>query len=219
VKRVGRCLARFELRKSDKYPGEAAMFRSASGYTFLELIFVLALSVTLTAAGLPLVTTAVDEYKALGAARYLSMRLGRARLEAVKRHANTAMRFTLSGDTYRYAVYVDGNGDGVKSDDIGAGIDRELLPAETLTAHVGDVDFGVLPDLPAVDPSSAAPGNDPIRLGTANMVSFTPLGTATPGSLYIRSRRGAQYVLRVYGETAKTRILKFNRLTLEWNPL
>jgi prepilin-type N-terminal cleavage/methylation domain-containing protein len=195
------------------------MHRSASGYTLLELIFVLALSATVAAAGLPIATTAVDEYKALGAARYLSMRLGRARLEAVKRHANTAMRFTLSGDTYRYAVYVDGNGDGVKSDDIGAGVDRELLPAETLPAHFGEVDFGVLPDLPAVDPSSPAPGNDPIKLGAANMVSFAPLGTATPGSLYIRSRRGAQYVLRIYGETAKTRVLKFNRLTLEWNPL
>ena len=195
------------------------MVRSASGYTFLELIFVLALSATVTAAGLPLVTTAVDEYKALGAARYLSMRLGRARLEAVKRHANTAMRFTQAGETYWYAVYADGNGDGVKKDDIGAGIDRQLLPAETLPAHFGNVDFGVLPDLPAVDPSSPAPGNDPIKLGVANMVSFTPLGTATPGSLYIRSRRGAQYVLRVYGETAKTRILKFNRLTFEWNPL
>ena len=195
------------------------MLRSWSGFTLLELMFVLALSATVTAAGLPLVTTAVDEYKALGAARYLSMRLGRARLEAVKRHANTAMRFTLSGDVYRYAVYTDGNGDGVKSDDIGAGIDKELFPAEKLPAQFGSVDFGVLPDLPAVEPSSPPPGSDPIKLGAANMVSFTPLGTATPGSLYIRSRRGAQYVLRIYGETAKTRILKFNRLTGEWKPL
>lgn len=192
---------------------------TSRGYSLLELIFVTGLSATLAAAGLPLASTAVDEYKALGAARYLSMRLGHARLQAVKRHANTAIRFALADGAYSYAVYADGNGDGVKSDDITAGVDRELQPREWLPARFGDVDFGVLPGLPAVDPSSAPPGNDPIKLGAANMVSFTPLGTATPGSLYIRTRRGAQYVLRIYGETAKTRILKFNRLTQEWQAL
>jgi hypothetical protein len=51
------------------------------------------------------------------------------------------------------------------------------------------------------------------------MVTFTPLGTATTGSLYVRGRHEAQYVVRVFGETGKTRLLKFNRRSGTWNPL
>jgi hypothetical protein len=50
------------------------------------------------------------------------------------------------------------------------------------------------------------------------MVTFTPTGTATSGSLYIRGRRDAQYVVRVYGETGKTRVLKFVPRSGQWIP-
>ena len=51
------------------------------------------------------------------------------------------------------------------------------------------------------------------------MATFTATGTATAGSLYIRGRRDVQYVVRIFGETGKTRILKFNPRTRQWNPL
>jgi hypothetical protein len=80
------------------------------------------------------------------------------------------------------------------------------------------VDFGADADLPPVDPASPAPGDDPIRLGSGDMVTFTPIGTSSSGSLYIRGRRGTQYVVRLYGETGKTRILRFNAGNGQWIP-
>jgi hypothetical protein len=51
------------------------------------------------------------------------------------------------------------------------------------------------------------------------MVSFTAQGTATPGSLYIRGSGRAQFVVRIFGETGKTRILRFDPRSGTWKPL
>jgi len=50
------------------------------------------------------------------------------------------------------------------------------------------------------------------------MAAFDPRGTSTTGSLYVRCRN-AQYVIRIFGETGKTRILKFDLGGRIWRPL
>jgi hypothetical protein len=129
------------------------------------------------------------------------------------------MRFTRSSESYTYAIYADGNGDGVRSVDIERGIDTPIQFDEHLTDQFPGVEFGALPGLPAVDPSSPPPGEDPIRLGPSDMAVFTPLGTSTPGSLYVLGRNSTQYAIRVFGETGKTRILRFNVRTRAWEAL
>ena len=42
---------------------------------------------------------------------------------------------------------------------------------------------------------------------------------SSAGTVYIRSRRDAQYAVRIFGETGKTRMLKFERRTRRWRPL
>ena len=91
------------------------------------------------------------------------------------------------------------------------GLDRRLDVEERLRDQFPGVDFGTLPDLPAVDGSSPPPGADPVRLGSSNMVAFTAEGTSTPGSLYVRGPGNTQFVVRILGETGKIRILRFDR--------
>jgi len=114
---------------------------------------------------------------------------------------------------------MDGNHDGVRTNYIQTGVDPRVGSVERLPDHFTGVDFGAQPGLPAVDPASPAPGNDPIRLGISNMASFSSMGTATSGSVYIRGRRNAQYVVRVFGTTAKVRVLKFDQRARQWKPL
>ena len=190
-----------------------------AAFSVIELLFVLGLVTTLSAIAVPHVLTLLDDMRTLGAVRYLSTRLQDTRMESLARTDDTAMRFTRSGSTYAVAVYVDENHNGVRTRDIESGIDRLIQPAVRLSDLFPGVDFGALPGLPAVDTSSAPPGSDPIRLGSSDMVTFTPLGTATSGSLYVRGRRNAQYVIRVFGETGKTRILKFSPEKYAWTPL
>jgi hypothetical protein len=161
----------------------------------------------------------LDEYRALGAVRYISTRLYQTRMEALVRSADAAMRFVQTGEGYAYAVYVDGNGNGVRTRDIQRGMDRLVQPQESLSNHFPHVEFGTLAGLPGVDPTAPPPGSDPIRLGNGNMVTFTALGTSTAGSLYIRGRRDIQYVVRIFGDTGKIRILKFDPKTSTWKSL
>ena len=193
--------------------------RTAYGYSLLELILVLGLIATIAGVTTPNILARLDDIHTLGAVRYTSGRLQQARMDAVARSVNTAMRVIRTGNSYSVGIYADGNGDGVRTSDIQRGIDGQIQREERLSDQFPGVEFDALPGLPAVDPSSIAPGSDPIRLGSGNMAAFTPLGTSTPGSLYVLGRHDSQYVIRIFGETGKTRILKFNPETRRWDPL
>lgn len=178
----------------------------------------MAVIATLSAITVPGLLANLDEAKALEAARYLTSRMQRARMEAVSRSSDVALRFVLAADGYTYAVYVDGNGNGVRTTDIQRGVDAPLISAEHLPSLFSGVDFGLLPGLPPVDAGGPPPGTDPIKLGASNILTFSSAGTASPGSLYILGRTGAQYVVRISGETGRTRILKFDPASRHWNP-
>ena len=141
-------------------------------------------------------------------------------MEAVMRSAMVGVLFTQAPQGgYSYAVYLDGNRNGVLTRDVQRGVD----PLHRVhRATVGPVPrhrvrrrFRAAP----VDPGGTAPGADPIRLGSGSVASFSALGSATSGTLYIRSRRGARYAVRVYGETGKTGVLKFDSRTRRWKQI
>jgi prepilin-type N-terminal cleavage/methylation domain-containing protein len=192
---------------------------NSRGYSLLELMMVVTLGVTLSAAAVPEFLMALDDTRASGAMYHVSGRLQRARMEAVTRSAMVGMKFTQAATGYSYAVYADGNRNGVLSRDIQSGIDRLIVPAERLSDHFPGIEFGAIPGLPAVDPGGTAPGTDPIRLGSADMASFSAMGTSSSGTVYIRSRRDAQYAVRIFGETGKTRMLKYDTRTRLWKQL
>jgi prepilin-type N-terminal cleavage/methylation domain-containing protein len=188
------------------------------GFTALELLFVVALTAIMSSIAVPPVLRALDDYRAAGAARYVATRLQRVRMEASLRSADVGARFSTTSSGYVFAVYVDGNRNGVLTSDIYAGTDRQLGAVECLSDNFSGVDFGTWPGLPAVDSGSSPPGTDPIRLGSSDIASFSASGSSSSGSLYIKSR-SKQYVVRLYGDTGKTRILVFDETTRQWKPL
>ena len=103
--------------------------------------------------------------------------------------------------------------------DIQDGIDRLTASMERLPEQFTGVDFGAIPGLPPVDTGGTPPGTDPIRLGAGSFASFSSAGTSSSGTVYIRSRGGSQYAVRIFGETGKTRMLKFDPGTRKWRPL
>jgi len=190
-----------------------------AGYSVIELVFVAGAIATLSSIVVPQTLAALDDLRTAGAARYVSARLQRARMEAVIRSADVGLQVTVANGVYSYAVYVDGNRNGVRSADILSGRDTRLMPPERLGDQFSGVEFGAIPGLPSVDPGGTPPGSDPIRLGSSNFATFAASGTSSSGSLYIRGPRNVQYVVRIYGQTGKTRILKFNLRTRQWKPM
>jgi len=183
------------------------------------MLFSAAMLLTLGSIALPSLRYATDSLRAAGAARYLATRLQRARIEAITRSADVAVRFVTTTGGYSFAVYVDGNRNGVLAADIDQGVDWRMGPVERLPDNFGSVDFGTMPGLPAIDSGGTPPGSDPIRLGSSWSATFAPLGTSSSGTVYIRGRGNQQFAIRIYGATGKTRILKFNEQSGQWNPL
>ena len=192
--------------------------RPQDGFTASELLFVITLMAAMTSVSVPPVLRALDDYRAAGAARYVAARLQRTRMEAVLRSADIGTKFVVVGNQYTFRTYIDGNRNGISTIDIQNGVDRPLGGLERLTDYFADVDFGTMAGLPAVDSGSSPPSSDPIHLGASDIATFSANGSSSTGSLYIRSRT-KQYVVRIYGDTGKTRLLVFDVGSRQWRGL
>jgi len=179
-----------------------------AGFSLVDVLCALGLVATFTAVAVPEALTAVREVRASGAARQLAAQLQGARTRAILRGRDTAVRITRDARGFVFTVYEDGNRNGVLSRDIDEGTDRLIGRPIRLSDDFPGVDLGAVPGLPGVE-GSAPPGSDPVRLGAADRATFTPDGTATPGSLYLRGQGDTQFVVRIYGDTGRIRILRY----------
>lgn len=166
----------------------------------------------------PVLSRAADTAEAAAAARYLAAAFGRTRLDAARQQRVLAVRFDRTTPV-AFAGYADGDGDGVMAADIAAGIDLRTGVPDRLEDHFSRVHFGIAASVPAIDAAGRlSPGDDPIRLGVADQWSVSPVGTATSGTVYLASRGGAQYAVRVAGVTGRARALRFDRGSDTWRP-
>ena len=126
-----------------------------------------------------------------------------ARTHAVRRSQVVAIRFQWDGSDATFRTYADGNTNGVRNADIAAGIDSPIDEPVKLSSLFGGVVIGARDD------------EDPVRLGSSDLLSFTPLGTATPGTIYVRGK-SLQLAIRIFGATGRTRLLRYDPATSEW---
>jgi len=187
---------------------------TAGGFTLIELLLALALTTVLVGITLPVAGDAIDELRTGAAARYLAGRIAASRMDAINRSRAVALRFQASTPDYQFAPYVDGNGNGVRSADIRTGVDPPVGTPRQLGADFTGVHFGLEIGVPDVDGVRNAT-TDGVRIGTARILTVSPDGTATSGTLYLQGRR-AQYAVRVLGATGRTRVLKYDPGARTW---
>jgi hypothetical protein len=149
------------------------------------------------------------------AARYVAGRLMMTRLEALQRSTCVALRFEPAGGDYIFAAYVDGNRNGVRTADIANGTDAALNVGERLAHQFPDVQFRLAAGVPDLEGVRAPNDSDGVRIGSAQILTLSPDGTATSGTLYIRGRKG-QYAVRVLGATARTRVFQYHAGAAAW---
>lgn len=189
-----------------------------AAFSLIEVLFVLGVAATLVSAAALQGRAAVANMRSAAAGRYVMALLQDVRTRAIERGVDTSLRVRRDASGFALVVYEDGNRNGVLSADIASGVDAQIGPAIRVPERFPGNDFGALPGLPGAE-GSAAPGNDPIRLGAADGVTFSPSGSTSTGSLYLRSAGSNQYVIRIYGETGRLRLLKFHAGTQRWLPL
>jgi len=179
-------------------------------------LFILGL---LLAASAPALFAALSRSRVTAAARELGQEMARLRSEAIVSRRKVAMRLTWSAGRYAYAFYADGDGDGVRADDIAAGRDAPIGPGRDLASRYDGVDFGLLDvAIPEVPPGSGVlpPGSDPVRFGLSDIITFTPHGTSSSGTLYVSDGTSAVAAVVLFGGTGRIRTLRFDRDVWAW---
>jgi Type II transport protein GspH len=192
------------------------MRTSERGAALIDVVFCCGLAGIIAAIAIPTLHATRERDAGRMAARYLAHRLQLVRIEAVRRNTMVAMRFE-TGAADLLAVYVDGDGDGVLKADIDAGTDPQVTPPARLADYFAGVSLRILNDMPAPDGhGTLAAYSDPVRLGASDLLSFSPLGSATSGTIYLAARSGPQQAVRVTGATGRMRVLWFDALSGEW---
>jgi hypothetical protein len=163
------------------------MTRHEQGFSLNELGVVGGIIVVLATLSLPGFKAYAERAHIEGAARLFTGEFRKARSMAIRGGVYTAIRFERTEDGARFAVYADGNRNGVRSDDIDDGVDRRVAGPFPLSGGAPGVRVALLrPGLPAPPPERGLlQGDDPIRFGRSDILSFSPLGTSTPGTFYL----------------------------------
>ena len=177
------------------------------GFSLVEALVVCGIVLTMAAVATPPFRALFADAHLMGAGQQFRSQFRLAYSTAVRTGAYTAIRFERRDDgTYWYAVYSDGNANGVLSADIRAGWDRLLSGPFPLTGGAPGVWVGINPGVPAPPPDRGMLSGDPIRFGRSDLLSFSPLGTATPGTFYLAGDV-AQAAVRVTGGSARVRLM------------
>jgi hypothetical protein len=189
------------------------------GHSLPEAVLALALMALLLTASLPALASGLSRGRVAAAAREMAGEMARLRSEAIATRRRVALRIAWSGGRYVYTFHADGDGDGVRSDDIAAGRDPLLLGPRDLPSRHAGVDFGLLDAaIPEVPPARGvlAPQSDPVRFGASDIVTFTPWGTSSTGTLYVSDGRASVQAVVLYGRTGRIRIWRFDRALWRW---
>lgn len=191
---------------------------SPNGVSAVGLTLVLAVAACALALAAPGAMNLRESVAIRSAAGEVTTALLRARSHALTRNVNVGVKFRKNGDRYEWALYRDGNGNGVLTSEIARGVDRPLGLAIPWSRR--DVLPGILTGCRVPDPGS--PGSyldrpeDPIRFNASDICSFSAAGESTPGSVYLTDGRTRMAVVRVLGRTAKVRVLYWRRGDRSW---
>ena len=220
---VSGCVPGRRLRDAPGRPGAgrsgARAGRSArsDGFSLVEAGVVLLLLGVSAAVGLSSLRTGLGGMRVASAARHLAALVQSTRVRAAMGSVRVGLRFEREGDGYRFAMFADGDGDGLRARDVSSGVDPRLTPFERIGDRFPGVVLGVADTVPGIsNRDTLSAGADPIRFGASDTVTFSPLGTATSGTLYLHDRTGRQFAVRVLGATGRTRILEFSAAAASW---
>jgi hypothetical protein len=181
------------------------------GWSLIELLFVVGLLGLVSGLAGVWVDDVVEGAREWGAVRFVAGRVRVVRAEAVRRSRAVAWQFVRGADGVRFRLCVDGDGDGVRSADLAAGVDVALGPWEALDQYFAGLEFGVAVGGPGIEAGDAAleAGGDPLRIGSAEMLTFGADGAGSSGTLFLCSRRGRQFAVRVNGLTGRVRVFEY----------
>lgn len=183
-----------------------------------ELLIVMAISGIMILVSIPALSRLQSRNAVRAAASEVRGVFDQTRRLAMARNQNVALKFLQRSGEWLYAIYRDGDGDGVRNDDIVSGIDPLVRPPVAVLSGTRMARIG-LPATPARDPDSGRLmpiTASPIRFNVSRLCSFSREGEATSGSVFVTDGKDAAALVRVLGATGRIRVLVYDRASGNW---
>ena len=193
------------------------MSRHQRGFSLMELLTVVSIIGLIVAVAVPSFLNLRRRAALRAASAELRTQFHLARSRAISRNVNCGLKFLLLGGEWHFAVYQDGDHDGVRNDDIKSGKDWLVARPRVVLPSSRAVAIGLL-GVTIKDPDGdlLSPKKSPIVFNQSAICSFSPLGQSTSGTIYITDRGTDLYAVRVYGASAKIRVLRYVKATGKW---
>ena len=179
------------------------------GQSLVELLIVIAILGMVVVVSHDAIDTARRRAALTAAVSEVRATIVYVRTIAIARDRHVAMRFTKEDDgRWTWSVYEDGDGDGVRNDDIQKSVDKRIIARRGIQhapARIG------VPDKPVPDPmnGSTLQTRPPVRYGSSMLCSFSRHGEVTNGSLVLTDGEHAA-IVRTYGTTGRISVLRWN---------
>jgi type II secretory pathway pseudopilin PulG len=180
---------------------------SQRGFSLVEATVSVGIILAMAGVAVPVFRARFADAHIVGAGQQFRSHFRLAWSTAVRSGVYTGIRFErLADGRVFYSVYSDGNWNGVRSADIASGVDPRIAGPYPLSGGAPSVRVGIIPGVPNMPPATGELSGDPVRFGQSDILSFSPLGTATPGTFYLAGD-SAQAAVRVNGGSARVRLM------------
>ncbi|MBZ5640534.1 MAG: hypothetical protein LAO51_17485 [Acidobacteriia bacterium] len=195
--------------------------RTDAGTTLAEILVVVAILAAAAIVAVPAGADLLSSARAEAGAREMATTFSALRFKSVALRRYRGLLFERRGRDWVYFEVEDGNGNGLRTAEVRSGVDRTVSGPHRLEDDVEKATPGVPPGgpFPEVPPGSARVDetSDPVQFGSSDLVSFSPAGSASSGTLYVTDRRNGLAAVVLYGPTARVRVWRFDPWRRRWS--
>jgi len=199
-------------------PSRTTVARS-DGMALLEVLVGVTLASLLFVAAAPTFATLRSAGRTAAGAREIAITLQAQRWQSVATGRSHGLWFTTDARGWAWRVVRDGNGNGLRTAEVRDGTDAILSGPHRLEDRLAPTRLGLPTDgaIPEIPPRRGRipSGTDPVQFGRTDLVSFSPQGTASSGTLYVTDGRDL-FGIVLFGATARVRVWRYDGRAGRW---
>jgi len=189
------------------------------GWSLPDVLVALVVVGLLAAWTAPVAARVVVDAKTAAAAREFALLFHALRWRAVSENRTAGLFFEQTGGVWQWWEVGDGNGNGLRTAEVRDGTDpRSSGPHRVERSHRGvRLGFPAGGPVPAIPPGRGViSGVDPVRFGRSDLISFSPSGRSSSGTLFLTDGRHRLYGVRLFGNSARVRVWRWDDGEARW---